>query len=216
MTASKTPNLGLMNPQGSDSFSTTDFSQTFGILDTNPGITTVANQAALPTGFSNNQHGRRVWQADQDVEWVWNQPSSTVAGAWKRVGCKGWLGGVSNSGAVTAASSAGIKVLEVSLLVPGGRPVLVMYSFLWVQDNQTGQAGINYHENGNYIDTKYYSGRAYGTSSVPPASGSNYYLRNIAPTTQQNITFNLTLVNNNSLGSGTATIWNTTLDIIEV
>jgi hypothetical protein len=218
-TASKTPNLGLMSPVGSDQFDIADFDTSFMILDQNPGTIVVANQASRPTGWGVNQHGRRVLQADQGIEWWWNMPSSLPAGVWTRVGPKGWLGGTFHGGSVASASTSGVTIASLSLLCPGGRPILVMYSFLWAtQTNLSNQQiAVEYFENGNFITSRFHDGTGYGANnSNPPDSGMMYFLRNPAPTAQANVTFSLAVLNQPGHPVGTAAIWDTTLDVFEI
>src|ERR1043165_2837902 len=108
MTASKTPNLQLMLPVNSDPFDPLDFSDTFSKLDLHPGVRVIPNQAARPSGLGAANHGRMFWQADQNIMWIWTQPSPVVAGYWDRQGTKGWLGGDGNvvQGNTTAQSVA--------------------------------------------------------------------------------------------------------------
>lgn len=220
VTASKTPNLGLMYPVGSDQFDITDFENTFTTLDQNPGTLTVANQAARPTGWTANQHGRRVMQADQGIEWWWNQPSSGVAGQWTRIAPLGRIGGNYTGGAVSCNDTNPIPVVSATVLIPGGRPVMVLYSFLWATNtnNSNGQLAAIYEENGVYVDSKFHGGTGYrgGDPSNPPNSGMFYYMRFPAPTTQVTMTF--TILVSGAVGHpiGQTTMWNTTLDIVEV
>lgn len=221
-TASKTPNLGLMYPVGSDTFDITDFENTFTIIDQNPGTLVVANQASRPTGWGVNQNGRRVMQADQGIEWWWNQPSSTVAGQWTRVAPKGWLAGTYHGGAVTCndTSNPGVLVASLNLLVPGGRPIMVFYSFLWSANTNLNnqQIVMNYYENGQYVTTRFHNGTTYngGDGSDPPGSQMMYFQRNIAPTTQQNVTFSVYVSGAQGHPIGQTTVWNTTFDIYEI
>lgn len=219
-TASHTPNLGLMSPVGSDDFDTTDFSTTNAILDANPGTLTVANQAARPTGWNVNQNGRRVLQADQGIEWWWNQPSSITPGVWQRVAPKGWLGGTFTGGSVSSASTTAVTVASLPLLIPGGRPVLVFYSFLWATQTNlsNGQIEVDYLENGVAVSNKVHNGTGYngGNPNLPPGSGMMYYLRNIAPTTQRSVTFSISVRNAVGHPIGTAAIFNTTFDVFEI
>lgn len=218
-TASKTPNLGLMNPVGSDTFDIIDFQNTMSILDQNPGILTVANQASRPTGWSANQHGRRVMQADQGIEWWWNQPSSSVAGQWSRVSPKGWLAGTFHGGSVSGTTTDAV-VASLSVLIPGGRPVTVLYSFLWATHTNlsNGQICVDYRENGTLITSRVHNGTGYngGDPHNPPDSGMMYFLRNVAPTTQQTITFSISVRSFPGHPAGTASIWDTTFDIYEI
>jgi hypothetical protein len=217
MTASETPALGLMNPVSSDEFSTSDFSNTFQILDGNPGTLPVPNQASLPTGWGPNQHGRKVLQTDLGVEYYWNQPSGSSSGAWKRIPNGGWLGGTLNPNQVSASSNqaGGVNLISLPLLIPGGRPVQVVITFLWGYNANNGQIGLTYYENGVPLLTSYYPGRPTGSTPFPPSSGSFVYTRGVAPTTQKTVTFGVNLINNNTLGSGTSVIAVTTLDVYE-
>jgi hypothetical protein len=154
MTASKTPNLALMSPVLSDPFSPDDFADTFSKLDLAPGITVILNQASRPTGLGAAQHGRMYWQADQNIVWVWVQPSSMVAGAWSRVGTKGWLGGAANAAQVnTTAISVNTAptIVNVNTLIPGGRPVLVLYRWTFIGNDQARYATINLLANSSSV-----------------------------------------------------------------
>jgi hypothetical protein len=229
MTASKTANLGLMNPVGSDPFLTTDFSQTMGILDQNPGVLVVANQASRPTGWSASQHGRLVWQADQNIMWIWNQPSGGGAGAWLRQGVKGWLGGASNAAqvnttAITVATAP--VVVSTTQMVPGGRPTLILYSWVFTGNSSAKFSTINLiansvnlyetRHNGNGFDVAYTSNFPY-----PPQSSVFAFVRS-ASGTQENVNFQLKLrcqdpaAVGSAQGGGSAFIINTKLDVFEI
>ena len=229
MTASKTPNLGLMNPVGSDTFSTSDFADTFGKIDLTPGILTVANQASLPTGFNANQHGRHVWQADTNIMWVWNQPSSGVSGTWVRSGTKGWLGGASNAAQVntTAISvSTAPTVVSYNALVPGGRPVFVNMRWIFIGNSQARFATINLIANSSNVLEARFTGNGFdvaysGNTQYPPQSASYGYLYGTV-STQQNINFQLKLrcqdpaVVGSAQGGGSCFIIGTAMDIFEL
>lgn len=220
MTASKTPNLGLMNPVGSDDFEVTDFSSTFGILDQNPGILPVANQASRPTGWGAAQHGRRVWQADQNIEWVWYQPSTGVGGQWLRTYPKGWLAGAQNGNASTGNTTfgAGPVVLSVTALIPGGRPVKVNYSFYDCLNETTGTSIVSIWENGVMVGLKYHLGRNFTQPLTHSVAASFYYIRNPAPTSQLSVNYQLQLnaENYDPSNAGISSISDAHLDIIEL
>jgi hypothetical protein len=215
MTATTTPNLGLMDPQGSDTFTTSDFSTSFEKLDTVPGILTVANQASLPTGFTNNQHGRRVWQADQNIEWVWIQPSSTVAGAWTRVGCKGYLGQSGNPNHLsTVDPNTGIVLTTNTVLIPGGRPVQVLAKCNWCGNNTTGIVRFTMYLNGTNPVVWHWSNKPAGNPFPADNKMWSAYL-NPAPVSQTNVTFQVNLSVEGSVGGGTAEVSGFFIEIYE-
>ena len=220
MTASKTPNLGLMNPVGSDDFEVSDFSTTFGILDQNPGSFTVPNQASRPTGWGAAQHGRRVWQADQNIEWVWYQPSSSVGGIWQRTYPKGWLGGAGGGNASTGNTTfgQGPVVLSATVLVPGGRGVQVSYHFYDCLNETTGTSIVSIWANGAMLGFKYHPGRVNSQPLLYSVAGTFYYTYNPAPSTQQSINYQLQLnaENFNPANAGVSSIRDAWLDIYEI
>jgi hypothetical protein len=219
MTASKTPNLGLMNPVGSDDFEVTDFSTTFGIIDQNPGILTVPNQASRPSGWGSAQNGRRVWQADQNIEWVWSQPSPSFAGVWQRTYPKGWLAGQGGGAASTGNTTfgQGPVVLSVTTLVPGGRPVAINYNFYQCINETTGTTIVSIWENGVMIGLKYHYGRLASQPLTYSLAGMMYYYRNPAPTTQQTVNYQLQINAENfqPANAGVSSISDAHLDIYE-
>jgi hypothetical protein len=222
MTASKTPNLGLMNPVGSDPFLTSDFSDTFGRIDAAPGIAVVANQSARPTGWTSNQHGRHVWQADQNIEWVWNQPSSSSPGAWQRTFAKGQLA-IASVGSFLSTSNTnyatGPTIISISnLIIPGGRPIRISYWYDWLA-NDYGQSVISYWENGVDIYDNFHDGRSFRDNFPEPHVNSHRFSRNPAPSAQITMSFSITLSARNDVvpyGGGTSTIAGTWLEVEEI
>lgn len=229
MTASKTPNLGLMNPVGSDQYSTADFSDTFTKLDATPGVLTVANQASLPTSWNANQHGRQVWQADLNIMWVWSQPSSGVAGQWLRVGSYGLLGSNFNASQVNTSAitiSSAPVITNVSVLAPGGRPIMVMYRWIFIGNDVARYATINIIANGTNIVEARFNGNSFSTAydsdhPYPPQSAMYYYIYG-TPGSQQTINFQLKLrcqdpaVVGSLQGGGTAFIIGAAMSVFEV
>jgi hypothetical protein len=222
MTASKTPVLGLMNPVGSDPFLTSDFADTFGRIDAAPGIAVVANQSARPTGWNSNQHGRRVWQADQNIEWVWNQPSSGSPGSWLRTFAKGVLANA-NMGSFLSTTNTnyatGITIVSLpTIVIPGGRPIRVSYWYDWVA-NDYGQSVISYWENGVQIYDNFHDGRLFIDNFPEPHVNSHRFYRNPAPSSQITMSFSITLAARNDApprGGGISTIAATWLQVEEV
>lgn len=229
MTASKTANLGLMNPVGSDAFTTTDFASTFQTLDTVPGVLVVPNQASRPTGWSASQHGRMVWQADLNAMWIWVQPSSGTAGSWSRQGNVGFLGGNRNGGtvnttAITVASAP--NLVSVTVMIPGGRPVLIFYDWIFIGNSTARAATLNLIANSVNIWETRHPGvtwdKAYTPDNTyPPGSGLSYYYRP-ANSVAESVTFQLRLrcqdpaSAGNQAGGGTSSISNCGLNIFEV
>lgn len=217
MTTSKTPRLGLMNPVGSDAFLTSDFATTFGLIDQNPGALVVANAAARPTNYTAAQHGSMVWQADLNIVWVWVQPSSSGAGAWQRVGNTGFLGQFQNAGTVSTVvntNTQGPVVVSGTLMIPGGRPILVTWSW----DQMGGdffKAVLSYWENNVRIFDKTFPG------GLPPeaGAGSFWVMRNPAPVSATSVAFQITLSAVPllpPLGGGSVTITNGTIAVWEL
>lgn len=229
MTASKTANMALMLPVLSDPFSPDDFADTFTKLDAAPGVTVIANQAARPTGLGAAQHGRMYWQADQNIMWVWNQPSALVAGSWSRQGCKGWLGGAGNAAQVntTAISVATAPtVVNVNTLVPGGRPTLIMYSWVFIGNDPAKYATINLLANSTNLYETRFNGNsftnAYTTNfPYPPQSATFAFVRG-SSSVQENVNFQMKLrcqdpaVVGSAQGGGSAFIIQAKLDIFEL
>jgi hypothetical protein len=229
MTASKTPNLALMSPVLSDPFSPDDFADTFSKLDLAPGITVILNQASRPTGLGAAQHGRMYWQADQNIVWVWVQPSSMVAGAWSRVGTKGWLGGAANAAQVnTTAISVNTAptIVNVNTLIPGGRPVLVLYRWTFIGNDQARYATINLLANSSSVQEARFNGNGFGVAYTantpyPPQSQMHGFIYG-APGAQQNVNFQVKLrsqdpaVVGSQQGGGTCFIIGTSMDVFEL
>lgn len=217
MTASKTPNLELMNPVLSDEFTVEDFQETMGILDQHPGIRTVANQAARPVGWTYTQHGRRVWQADQNIEWVWHQPTSGDPGEWKRTFPKGILA-QSYSGSQISTSttnwSGGVTIgLLNNVIIPGGRDLKIGWSAEWL-GNSAGAAMMSYWENGSRIVDIHHTGFSFVTNTTIPHAQGHSFLR-FPGATQQTMSFKLTMAAHPSWG-GTSYTWGCWFTIEEV
>lgn len=229
MTGSHTPNLGLMNPVGSDPFNTSDFADTFTKLDLTPGVLVVANAASLPTGWSAAQHGREVWQADLNIKWVWNQPSSGVGGVWLRLGNKGWLGGAGNAAQVntTAISvSTAPTVCSYSATVPGGRCIYVNMRWIFIGNDQARYATINLIANSSNVLEARFNGNGFGVAysggtPYPPQSASYGFIYGMV-SSQQTINFQLKLrcqdpaVVGSAQGGGSCFIIGTAMDIFEL
>lgn len=216
MTASKTARLALMNPVGSDAFVTSDFSQSFSILDQNPGVFVVPNAASRPTNYAVPQHGSLVWQTDLAIMWAWNQPNSGTVGSWVRVGKKGFLGQFTNSGTVSTSTTAyanGPTVLSGTVTVPGGNSLVLMWS--WDRlDNGYGRSVISYWENNvRMVDKAFYG----YTGDI---TTSNYWwVSNPAPVNALTLTVKLTIAAYNAAapnGGGTSTIGNASLAVFEL
>lgn len=197
MTASKTPNLGLMNPVASDPFVIEDFSNTFGILDQNPGVLTVPNQASRPTNFTAAQHGRIVLQADQQILWMWNQVNSGVTGGWSRVGNKGLIGEFQNGGTVATTTinrDLGPTVVQGSVLIPGGRPFLALFNY-GIATSVGSRIIVSYWEDNVRLLSQVFNGV---DPSARPAPGTTplataYYWMRPAPTVARTINFKVSI-----------------------
>lgn len=229
MTASKTPNLQLMSPVLSDPFNPDDFADTFGKLDLTPGVQVIPNQASRPSGLGSNQHGRMYWQADQNIMWVWTQPSSIVAGAWARSGTKGWLGGAFNAAQVntTAISVATAPtIINTSVLIPGGRPVLVLYRWTFIGNSYAKYATINLMGNSSNLSETRHNGNGFdvaysGSYPYPPQSQMHGYLYG-APGSQTTVNFQVKLrcqdpaVVGSTQGGGSCFIIGAAMDVFEL
>lgn len=229
MTASKTPNLGLMSPVLSDSFDPQDFVETFGILDQNPGIRQIPNEVGRPSNLGSNQHGRMYWQADQNIMWVWDQPSSVVAGNWRRSGSKGWLGGAYNAAQVnTTAMSVNTAptIVNVNTMAPGGRPLLILFRWVFIGNDSAKFATINLLANSSNLHEARFNGNGFGvaySSTWPyPPQSTQYGFVYSAPSAQTNINFQLKLrcqdpaVVGSAQGGGTCFIIQTSMDVFEL
>lgn len=214
MTASKTPNLGLMNPVATDSFLTTDFADTMQKLDQVPGSLVVPNQASRPSGWSASQHGRLVWQADLNVMWVWHQPTTGSAGAWKRLGGAGLLGNATREASLSTTAISwvnGPNITTVNVMVPGGKPCLVMMNWLYGHNTKSGQFWLNIVENGVNSYRRYFNGKSTSYPDNYPQGGSWFYVRDSA-STQQQVNFQIRLTSGDpaevgsTRGGGTSTV----------
>jgi hypothetical protein len=225
MTASSTPNLGLMLPVVADPFTSDDFRDTFTKLDNAPGVSVIPNQASRPTGLSTLQHGRMYWQADLNVMWIWNQPTSIVAGAWVRLGGFGLLATASNPTQINSTSinwTTAPVAVSLSAMVPGGRPCLVMYNWQYVANDHSRQVTINMVENSSSQLERRHTGSSFGINTgLPPWASSYFYIRP-AQATQQSVTFQLRIRAQDPAlvgadqGGGTSSIWQPTLSVFEL
>jgi hypothetical protein len=218
-----------MNPVGSDAFTTGDFSSTFQTLDTVPGILVVPNAASRPTGYSASQHGRMVWQADLNCMWVWNQPSGGSGGSWLRSGTCGVLGTARNAGVVstTAISQATAPTItSVTVMVPGGRPTMIMYSWVFIGNDPAKYATLNIYANSTGLLETRHNGNtfesAYSGSFPYPPDSSTYAIIRPASGSQENVTFTLKIrcqdpaIVGSAQGGGSCFITNTSLTVMEV
>lgn len=217
MTASKTPNLGLMSPVGSDPFVTQDFADTMAILDLNPGIRTVANQASRPTGWTAAQHGRRVYQADQQIEWVWHMPSSGTPGVWKRTYPKGLLANVVNYSTIGTSNTnygAGPTLVEANnVIIPGGRPYRYTFRCDWAACSGGNMSIISIHQDGAMLSWFHVAGGTFdGGRGMPSMHEFSFSLA--APANQLTTSFRLTLSAHSSFG-GNALVWAPSIEIVE-
>lgn len=216
MTASKTPNLGLMSPVGADPFVTADFADTMAILDLNPGIRTVANQASRPAGWTTAQHGRRVYQADQQIEWAWHMPDGGTPGVWKRTYPKGLLTNVVNYTTITTTNTnygTGPTLVETgSIVIPGGRPFRVTLRAEWV-GNTNNLAVISAHQDGTLFSWLHFSSGSFdGGRAQPDAREFSYSFP--APASQISTSFKTTLSSYTATG-GTAFCFAPSLEVVE-
>lgn len=216
MTASKTPNLGLMSPVGADPFVTADFADTMAILDLNPGIRTVANAASRPTGWTAAQHGRRVYQTDQQIEWVWHMPDSGTPGVWKRTYPKGLLASVVNGSSVSTTNTnygAGATLVEATnVIIPGGRPLRYTFRCEWITNTQ-GMSIVSIFQDGSMLTFLHFSGHNFdGGRGMPSAHEFSFSLA--APASQVTSTFKATLSAHNGFG-GTSLCWAPSIEIME-
>lgn len=222
MTTTTTPNLGLMSPVTTDDFKTTDFAATFAILDQNPGIFVVANQASRPSTWTEKQHGRTIRQIDQGIEWYWYQPTSGSVGEWRRTAPKGQLYTQTNSGAVSSSATdynLGATVISTSsILLPGGRPIKVTVK--WDScGNTSGLAVGSYWEGSTNITPWGINGYDYPQAQWGELGlgGMFTITRNLAPTTQVSVAFKWTISAYAFAGlGGSSTIRNTVMTVEEV
>jgi hypothetical protein len=222
VTALTTDKLGLIKPSTTDDFKTSEIANTFQILDDNPGILVIPNQAARPSSWTHLQHGRTVRQMDQRVEWVWEKPNSGATGVWKRYWGKGLLHTQSNAGATSSSSTnynAGTTVIQTpSLLLPGGRPIRV--TVRWGNcGNTSGLAIASYWEGSTRIHDWGINGFDYTQSQWGRTGIASMYriTRDIAPTTQVNMTFKWTISATSDFGlGGTSTMRDVVLEVEEV
>lgn len=216
MTASKTPNLGLMNPVGTDSFAVADFSDTMAILDQNPGRRVVPNQASRPTGWGVNQHGRSVLQADQQIEWVWYQPASNVPGVWKRTFARGQLAYSTNWGQISTSNTDygnGPVLVQINnVIVPGGRPYRINFRAEWISST-AGMSVVSVFENNSQLGYVHFDGWGFDGGRGMPGARSHSYGRP-APASQTTISFKMTLAAHSSF-KGTSSVWAPSLEIEE-
>jgi hypothetical protein len=205
MTAATTPRLGLMLPNSSDTFAIADFDSTFTKLDNTPGITPVANYAALPTNLTSSQHGSVYLQSDNGSLWMWNKPSS-AAGAWKKINTVGMLGTAAQTATVSTASTSlpsGAVLVSLNYTAAGGRRVLAFFSIDQVYNNGSygySQVGMFLDGGSTSVETSIGSGGASGKSI------SHHMLQDCgspAPGSSHSVTVKLASVA--SAGGGTST-----------
>jgi hypothetical protein len=194
VTATTTPKLGLISPTTTDNFSTAEIAQTFGILDDNPGILCVANQAGRPSTWTHLQHGRTVRQLDQGIDWWWDKVDSGTTGTWRRLASKGILYAQGNGGSVSSSTttytSSATVIQTPSIRLPGGRRIRV--SVLWdTMGNTAGIAMGHYWEGSTLINSWGVNGfdTTSGLWGHVGAAGIYSIIRDISPTTQVDMTF---------------------------
>jgi hypothetical protein len=139
MTASTTPRLGLIQPAGSDNFVISDFDDTFSKLDGTPGVTPVANYAALPAGLTTAQHGSIYLALDTKALWMWSKPGAP-AGTWVRLNSVGVISQASQASTVTTStttSSLAPTLVSTTFSVIGGRAVLLLFEHPRIQNDGT-------------------------------------------------------------------------------
>lgn len=217
MTASTTPNLELMNPVLSDEFKVEDFQTTMGILDLHPGIRTVANQGSRPNSWTYKQHGRRVWQADQNIEWVWYQPNSGDPGEWKRTFAKGLLASSWSGPQISTSTTnwaSGVTVgLHTNLVIPGGRSLRVGWTADWI-GNTRGVCMFSLWENGTRLTDIHHTGFKFDTNTTIPHAQGHFLVRNPGATQVTN-TYKLSMASHPSWG-GTSYTWGCNFYVEEV
>lgn len=220
MTATQTPKLGLISPVNTDQFSTAEIAQTFGILDSNPGVLGVANQASRPNTWTHLQHGRTVRQLDQGIDWWWDKPDSGTTGVWRRLGSKGVLWSQGNGSSISSATTtytAGATIIQTpSVRLPGGRRTRI--SVLWDTMGNTAGVGMGHYWEGSTLINSW-GVNGFDTTSGQwghvGAAGMYSIIRDISPTTQVDMTFTWAISAMSGVG-GTTTIRNTRMFIEEI
>jgi hypothetical protein len=220
VTATTTPKLGLISPVTTDDFKTDQFAQTFGVLDENPGIFCVANQAARPTTWTHLQHGRTVRQLDQGIDWWWDKPLSGSTPVWRRLAGKGVLHTQTNGSSVSSSTTtytAGATVIQTpSILIPGGRQIRV--TVRWDTMGNTLGIGMGHYWEGSTLTN------SWGVNGFDTTQGqwgrtgaAGYYMivRDIAPTTQVSVEFKWAISAMIGVG-GETIIRNTKLQVEEI
>lgn len=210
-----------MSPVASDSFVTSDFADTFATLDANPGILTVPNEASRPSNFTAAQHGRMIWQSDHNILWIWNQPTTGTVGAWQRVGSSGFLARFASTGTVSTVTTdrnLGPTVCSGTVVIPGGRPYLVM--FKWdVASSQGSRIITRYWENDVPILDQVFNDVLYPTVPGTAPSAKAFYYWRPAPLTALTMRCKLSISSFNDAhpwGSGLTTMTGGIMHIIEV
>jgi hypothetical protein len=220
-TATTTPKLGLISPTNTDQFSTADIANSMGVLDGSPGILPVANQAARPTTWTHLQHGRTIRQLDQGIDWWWDKVDSSATGTWRRTSSKGILYSQTNGSSVSSATTtyaSGATVIDTpTVLIPGGRQIRVIVR--WdTFGNSAGLAMGHYWEGSTLVNSWGVNGFD-STQSIwgqTGLAGHFMIVRNIAPTTQVNMTFKWAISAFVSGVGGTTYIRNTSLMVEEI
>ena len=228
MTASRTPNLGLMSPVRADAFQPQDFRDTFSILDNNPGVLVIPNQASRPTGYGSDQHGRVVWQADLNIMWVWTQPNAAMAGYWERLATKGHLGGGINGDTVSSSAQSVATSAEVtgrSVMCPGGRPIFMFVRWGAAWNDHSGQITLNVFANNDLIREERFNGVSWGVASGTDRdpTNANTWIEFYNPgSTQRQVNFHVAIraqdpsVVGPVFGGGTSHIRRCSIDVIEM
>lgn len=144
----------LPAPVDSDTFSSSDFTDAFTKIDNAPGVTTVANYAALtalPWGTA--QHGLKAIQLDNLAEWIWINPSGS--GTFKRTNSLGLLKQVAQGSDVSTNATTGLGVRAVhtgNVTAAGGRSWYInAYLGLDNDSGSNGMVAVNLTDNGASI-----------------------------------------------------------------
>lgn len=123
--AIQTRYLGLTSPTTTSQFSTADLAANWDKIDKAPG-TFICTSSTRPT-WSAQQVGRRIYETDTDLEWIWSG-----SGEWRRSAPKGllkttgggWASGTRDTDLVTTSTTSVLVASIASVVVPAGRRTL--------------------------------------------------------------------------------------------
>jgi hypothetical protein len=157
-----------MQPASGDNFTLSDFDDTFQKLDNAPGVTPVANYAAisaLAATLTTSQNNSIYLQADNGSLWQWVKPGAG-AGSFRKINTTGLLRSVTQAATVTTTTTdpaAAPSMVSTTFTMPGGRAIGLLFQHHTVANS--GSFGYSY--------VALYINNTFATSSIMSGGAAN-------------------------------------------